>query len=97
MRQIITRVDDDLADALKRQASRAGESVNSYLTRLLRAAVSGAVTPRHEWKTVAIANGRLLSRESGVPMSRKRKTLSREIQTPSGYARDVVSDERRER
>jgi hypothetical protein len=28
MKQIITRVDDDLADSLKRQASRLGESLN---------------------------------------------------------------------
>jgi len=63
MKQIITRVDDDLADALKHQASRTGESVNSYLNRLLRIAVTGPGTPRHQWKAAAISNGRLMSRK----------------------------------
>ena len=98
MRQIITRVEDDLADALKHQASRTGESVNSYLNRLLRAAVAGPGTPRHEWKVVAIANGRLMSRTSPTSKSRNRaKGTSTKLRTPSGYASDAVSEDRDDR
>ena len=97
MKQIITRVDDDLADALKTQASRTGESVNSYLNRLLRAAVAGPGTPRHEWKVAAISNGQLMSRKN--PNSRTRKRTKRpgnKLHTPSGYASNAVSDDRDE-
>ncbi len=97
MKQIITRVDDDLADALKSQASRTGESVNSYLNRLLRAAVAGPGTPRHEWKVAAISNGRLMSRKN--PNSRARNRIKRpgtKLHTPSGYASNAVSDDRDE-
>lgn len=97
MKQIITRVDDDLADALKHQASRTGESVNSYLNRLLRAAVAGPSTPRHEWKAAAISNGRLISRQNLSSRSRDRtERPSINVRTPSGYASDAVSDDRDE-
>ncbi len=98
MKQIITRVDDDLADALKQHASRNGESVNSYLNRLLRAAVAGPGTPRHEWKVVAISNGRLMSRTSPPSTPRNRaKGTSTKLRTPSGYATNTVSEDRDER
>jgi len=93
MKQIITRVDDDLAAALKHQASRTGESVNSYLNRLLRAAVTGPGTPRHEWKVAAISNGRLMSRKN---QNSRTKRTDTELYTPSGYASDAVSDDRDE-
>ena len=95
MKQIITRVDDDLADALKNQASRTGESVNSYLNRLLRAAVAGPSTPRHEWKVAAISNGRLMSRKNLNSRARNRtKRPGTKLHTPSGYASSAVSDGR---
>ncbi|MHB8190583.1 MAG: hypothetical protein ACYDHP_09250 [Ferrimicrobium sp.] len=98
MKQIITRVDDDLADALKHQAGRNGESVNSYLNRLLRAAVAGPSTPRHEWKVAAISNGRLLSRTDPTSKPRSRAQSSNtKLRTPSGYASDTVSAERDQR
>jgi plasmid stability protein len=93
MKQIITRVDDDLADALKHQASRTGESVNSYLNRLLRAAVTGPGTPRHEWKVAAISNGRLMSRKN---LNSRTKRPDTKLSTPSGYASGAVSDDRDE-
>ncbi len=97
MKQIITRVDDDLAAALKNQASRTGESVNSYLNRLLRAAVAGPSTPRHEWKVAAISNGRLMSRENLNSRARNRtKRPGTKLHTPSGYATNIVSDGRDE-
>lgn len=98
MKQIITRVDDDLADALKQQASRTGESVNSYVNRLLRVAVAGPGTPRHEWKVAAISNGRLMSRKNLTDRARKQtKTPDSKIHTPSGYASNAVSDDRDDR
>ena len=98
MKQIITRVDDDLADALKHQASRTGESVNSYLNRLLRTAVTGPGTPRHEWKAAAISNGRLMSRKELTSRSGDRaQRPDTKIRTPSGYASNTVSDDRDER
>lgn len=98
MKQIITRVDDDLADALKRQASRTGESVNSYLNRLLRTAVAGPGTPRHEWKVAAIANGRLMSRPNRTTTShRQAKKPNTKIRMPSGYVSKAVSADREER
>ena len=98
MKQIITRVDDDLANALKHRASRTGESVNSYLNRLLRAVVTGPGTPRHEWKVVAISNGRLMSRTNMTSPSRTRsKRPGITIRTPSGYANNAVNDDRDER
>jgi plasmid stability protein len=98
MKQIITRVDDDLADALRQHASRTGESVNSYVNRLLRVAVVGPGTPRHEWKVAAISNGRLMSRKNLTGRTRKQaKTPGSKIHTPSGYARSAVSDDRDDR
>ncbi|NNN12563.1 MAG: hypothetical protein HKL81_02290 [Acidimicrobiaceae bacterium] len=98
MKQIITRVDDDLADSLKHQASRVGESVNSYVNRLLRAAVAGPGTHRHEWKVAAISNGRLMSRKNLTSSSYDRaKRPVTKIRTPSGYASNAVSYDREER
>lgn len=39
MRQLITRLDDDLHRRLKERAARAGTSMNAYVTTLLREAV----------------------------------------------------------
>lgn len=98
MRQIITRVDDELADALKRQAGRAGESVNSYVNRLLRIAVAGPGAPRQMWKAAAVADGRLLPR--GAPTGRPHRwdlKLETAVKTPAGYAAELVSGDRDER
>lgn len=97
MKQIITRVDDELANSLKRQASRIGESVNSYVNRLLRAAVTGPGTHRHEWKAAAISNGQLMSRKN--PTTRyydRAKRPVTNIRTPPGYSSKAVSYDRDE-
>lgn len=39
MRQITLRLDEDLADGMKREAQARDESVNAYASRVLRAAV----------------------------------------------------------
>jgi len=98
VKQIITRMDDELADALKRQAGRAGESVNSYVNRLLRVAVAGPGSPRQMWKAAAVADGRLAAR--GVGAGRPRRwalKLETTVETPAGYAAELVSAERDER
>ncbi|MGH9305215.1 MAG: hypothetical protein ACRDZ5_12540 [Acidimicrobiales bacterium] len=101
MKQIITRVDDELADDLKRQAGRVGESVNSYVSRLLRLAVAGPGSPRQMWKAAAITDGRLLERgpSGGRDGGRAGWTfdLGTELRTPAGYAATLVSNEREER
>lgn len=98
MKQIITRVDDELADALKRQARRTGESMNSYVNRLLRVAVAGPGSSRQMWKAAAIADGRLSPRPSptGRP-PRWTMDLRTSVTTRAGYASDIVSAEREER
>ena len=40
MRQLITRIDDDLHARIKARAEREGSSVNTFVTRVLRQAVS---------------------------------------------------------
>lgn len=88
MKQLITRVEESLAAAVKEHAALTGESVNAYVTRLLSAAVGG----RRAWKSEAIAAGRLISRASG-PVPRATATVS----TAPGYASAIVSAERDER
>jgi hypothetical protein len=41
VRQLITRIDDDLHGLVRERARRAGTSVNAYVTALLREATSG--------------------------------------------------------
>jgi len=88
MKQLITRVPESLAQAVKERAALSGESVNTYVTRLLSAAVGG----RESWKSEAIAAGHLMSRASRS-MPPPRTTVS----TPPGYATTLVSSERDER
>ncbi len=88
MKQLITRVDESLAEAVKQHAALTGESVNAYITRLLGAAVSG----RQAWKIAAITAGRLISR-APTPPPQTRATAS----TAPGYASALVSAERDER
>ncbi|MHB8293131.1 MAG: hypothetical protein ACYDH5_00540 [Acidimicrobiales bacterium] len=97
MKQIITRVDDELAHDLKRQAGQAGESVNSYVNRLLRLAVLGPGSGRQMWKAAAVADGRLVAR--GARGGRSRWTLDArtKISTRAGYAAEIVSGGREER
>jgi len=88
MRQLITRVPESLAEAVKERAALTGESVNAYVTRLLIAAVGG----RQPWKSEVMTAGRLTSRASR-PTPQPRATVS----TAPGYASALVSAERDER
>jgi plasmid stability protein len=97
MKQIITRVDEELAEALKKRAAETGESVNSYMTRLLRLAVAGPQSPRRMWKAAAIANGLVMSRPPRQGPRRSGRDLRTAVTTPAGYAAGLVSAERDER
>lgn len=88
VKQLITRVNESLAQALKEHATLTGESVNAYVTRLLSAAVGG----RQAWKSEAIAAGRLMSRAS-----RRSPQPHATVSTTPGYASALVSSERDER
>jgi plasmid stability protein len=98
VKQIITRVDLELASALKRQAARTGESVNAYVNRLLRVAVVGPDSPRHMWKAAAVADGRLMPR--GMRTGRPRSwamDFKTAVNPRAGYAAEMVSTGRKER
>jgi len=98
MKQIITRVDDELAVALKGRAAMAGESVNTYVTRLLRVAVAGPDSSRQMRKAAAIADGRVMARpdppEGPAPWRLDLKTA---VTTPAGYAAGLLDDDRDQR
>jgi len=53
MRQVITRIDDELHARLKRQAAAEGRSVNALVVDALRALTSDAVSPRDAVRTQA--------------------------------------------
>lgn len=98
MKPIITRVDGELASALKRQRVRTGESVNAYVNRLLRVAVVGPDSPRHMWKAAAVVDGRLMPR--GMQTGRPRSwtmDFKTAVNTRADYAAEMVSTGRKER
>jgi len=98
VKQIITRVDDEIAEALKCQALRSGESVNAYMNRLLRVVVGDPTSSRQMWKAAAVADGRLMERaaQPGRTRSLADLALKTVVSTPAGYASRVVSEERDE-
>lgn len=98
---MITRLDDDLADALKRRARTSGESVNGYVTRLLRAALgapsAAPASARQMWKAAALADGRLVKRGLSTARSAGCVPYLPGSVTPAGYAVQALSDERDDR
>ncbi|MGH2520540.1 MAG: toxin-antitoxin system HicB family antitoxin, partial [Chloroflexota bacterium] len=53
MKQLITRIDDSLAEAIREAAADAGQSVNAYITKLLEVNVESrrpASTVRSVWR-----------------------------------------------
>ncbi|HEU0168900.1 MAG TPA: hypothetical protein VFS62_14065 [Chloroflexota bacterium] len=96
MKQIIARVDDELAEALKRRSRESGESVNAYLNRLLRVALSTGgpgSSERQLWKANLLAKGLAVSQPPAKVPADWPPTWS----TPAGYAAQLVSEERDER
>jgi antitoxin FitA len=71
MRQLITRIDDDLHRRLKRRAAAEGRSVNAMVTELLR----GAALKQDE-RDLTRARLRALGRLVTLP--RPRRALSRD-------------------
>ncbi len=93
MAQVITRMDDELAAALKAQARSVGVSVNEYVTRLVRVAVGGPGSTRRTWKAAGVANGLLMDR----PLVKPRTTepgcwVPPVIDFPPGYRNPVVEE-----
>ncbi len=98
VKQVITRIDEELARAVKERAAESGESVNSYVTRLLQAAVAGPRSPRQIWKAAARANGVVMTRPPRRDQARKSgRDLKTAVTTPAGFAAELVSLERDQR
>jgi hypothetical protein len=96
MAQVITRMDDELAAALKAQARSVGVSVNEYVTRLVRVAVGGPDSTRRAWKAAGVASGLLMDRPSVKPPSPElQKLLPVKPKFPPDY-RNLVVEERDE-
>jgi len=66
MRQLITRIDEDLHRRLKRRAASEGRSVNAMVSELLRGAVD-----RHDGRQLVRARLRALGRLAYVPRPRR--------------------------
>ena len=71
MRQLITRIDEDLHRRLKRRAATEGRSVNAMVSDLLRSAVNA-----HDERELVRARLRALGRLADIP--RPRKVISRD-------------------
>ena len=71
MRQLITRIDDELHRRLKRRAAAEGRSVNALVTDLLRDAVAV-----QDERALVHARLRALGRLANIP--RPRKAISRD-------------------
>ena len=71
MRQLITRIDEDLHRRLKRRAATEGRSVNAMVSDLLRSAVNA-----QDERELVRARLRALGRLADIP--RPRKVISRD-------------------
>jgi plasmid stability protein len=70
VRQLITRVDDELHRELKRRATAEGRSVNALVTELLRTAVV-----RQDPRELVRARMRALGRRANIPRPRNAPSL----------------------
>jgi len=71
MRQLITRIDEDLHRRLKKRAATQGRSVNAMVSELLRSAVNA-----QDERELVRARLRALGRLADIP--RPRKVISRD-------------------
>jgi plasmid stability protein len=62
MRQLLTRIDDELHRELKRRAAAEGRSVNTLVTELLRKSVAGS-----DKRELLRARIRALGRSANIP------------------------------
>jgi plasmid stability protein len=72
MKQLITRIDEDLHARLKRRAASEGRSVNALVTDALERAV-GPEDPRTELRRRAAARGIKLHRHDAPPSDPERR------------------------
>jgi hypothetical protein len=91
--QVITRMDDELAAALKARARAAGVSVNEYVTRLVRVAVGAPAGEDRSWKAAGVADGWLVDRPPANPrLVASREWIARPRTFPPGYRNPVVEE-----
>lgn len=76
MKQLITRIDDDLHAKVKAKAAAEGRSVNDLVTGLLEAAVQQDET-REEWHRRMIAEGKLIAFEPEGPVPSREELAER--------------------
>ncbi|RJQ83153.1 FitA-like ribbon-helix-helix domain-containing protein [Amycolatopsis panacis] len=60
MRQLITRIDDELHARLKARAAAEGRTLNDLVTEALRGVLAQEESPR-QWKERLLAEGKLVS------------------------------------
>jgi antitoxin FitA len=93
VRQLITRIDEDLHRRLKRRAAVQGRSVNAMVSELLRAAVD-----KQNDRQLVRARLRALGRLAYVPRPRKLVSHDAAIATTRGLgkaASEALADDRR--
>ena len=90
VRQLLTRVDDDLHERLKQVAEQSGQSVNAWVTGLLRQAVDDASPPRERLRRRLEREGRLAQ---GSAEAREREVPSRQdaLQASEGLRDEVLA------
>ena len=95
MRQLITRIDDDLHRRLKQRAASEDRSVNALVTELLRRAVSG-----QDERDLVRARMRALGLQAHIPRPRRVPSRDDAIKSTRGMgtaASEALAAERRSR
>jgi plasmid stability protein len=94
VKQLITRIDDELHARLKARAEAEGRSMNDLVTEVLRGAVAKAET-RAEWSARLIAEGKLITfePEAEAPGHDRLEELSRGWGTAVSEALDWTRGE----
>ena len=93
MRQLITRIDDDLHRRLKRRAAAQGRSINAIVSDLIRSAVDN-----QDERQLIRARLRALGRLAYVPRPRRLVSHDMAIATTRGLgktASEALADDRR--
>ena len=93
MRQLITRIDQDLHRRLKRRAAAEGRSVNAMVNELLRNA-----TVAHDSRELVRARLRARGRQANIPRPRKAPSRNAAIALTRGagtVASEALQSDRR--
>lgn len=96
VRQLITRVDDELHAKLRGRANAEGRSVNSLVVDILTAETSGATRKATAFRRRARAAGRLVvpPRPAGAP---SRETVEKVTRGAGSAVSDALAAERAQR